>query len=897
MGDLNSSSEELQEAASVQEARLFGYADLDTTQIVSGLDRLFTLEQHRVVFWNDPDREFTEVVSGLAFDHVTVIRLDEVAALAVKIQVEHTDPMGRYLLYMPFEEPAPEQDWLLDLRLYGGKFRADRASMLLAELGLGQQQSLRAHLNKRLKFLSSKERISRLTKLVIASDDEAAIDRKMLALLARADHAEAFAIVTALFHDLANQGHGLGGASSAWEDIVKFNLSDSFWVMTAQTFGYQEETPKLRGLLLRLLVTDFAQSLKAHMLPAALRPHLLPDPFVTNAVVCLNQWRDSAARGKSYDLLSAAIAENLKLPQHLSSLSAEALVDVVTFLDVEKRITSELRDRVIQEGVNLKAEEIRNVISRRQNSHWVSASLPPTSAAPRKAFYAAYQALEAAAGFAELLQAHPNGFTQSSAHKLYDCYASDLYRFDQRYRQFCEAAAVACAEGWDLLKSLQEKIEADYSNGFLLPLALAWGNCIEQDLLPDWRLEGIDNQYRFFERQVKPLMEREGQKVFVIISDAFRYEAAQELMAELNGRYRFQATLTTQLSVLPSYTALGMAALLPHKKLSYGAKGDVLADGKSTSGMENRKKLLEGYDGMAVSADTLLAMKREEGRAFIKNCRVVYIYHDTVDATGDKASTEDETFQAVRRAIEELGNLARHLINSLNGTHVIVTADHGFLFQQDPPSLTEKSKLEDKPSGAVIAKKRYLLGHNLPTPDNAYHGKTEVTAQAEGEMDFWIPKGCNRFHFTGGAKFIHGGAMPQEIMTPIIAVHALRDEAAEKTRIRTVTVHILGARPKITTNRHRFQLIQTEAVSARLKPATLQVGVYDGDTPVTNVETVTFDSSSSDMNQRMKWVSLVLKSQIYDKKKTYALVLRSTDDNIEHQRAEVTIDLAFNNDF
>ena len=215
MVDLNSSSEELQEAASVQEARLFGYADLDTTQIVRGLDRLFTIERHRVVFWNDPDREFTEVVGALTFDHVTVIRLDEVAALAVKIQVEHMDPLGRYLLYMPFEEPAPEQDWLLDLRLYGGKFCADRASMLLAELGLGQQQSLRAHLNKRLKFLSSKERISRLAKLVSGSDDEAAIDRKMLALLARADHAEPFAIVTALFHDLANQGHGLSGSSSA----------------------------------------------------------------------------------------------------------------------------------------------------------------------------------------------------------------------------------------------------------------------------------------------------------------------------------------------------------------------------------------------------------------------------------------------------------------------------------------------------------------------------------------------------------------------------------------------------------------------------------------------------------------------------------------------------------
>ena len=69
-------------------------------------------------------------------------------------------------------------------------------------------------------------------------------------------------------------------------------------------------------------------------------------------------------------------------------------------------------------------------------------------------------------------------------------------------------------------------------------------------------------------------------RAFVIISDAFRYEAAEELTESLNGRYRMNAELSAMLGVLPSYTALGMASLLPHKTLAYNDKGDVLVDGK-----------------------------------------------------------------------------------------------------------------------------------------------------------------------------------------------------------------------------------------------------------------------------------------------------------------------------
>jgi uncharacterized protein (TIGR02687 family) len=876
---------------------LFGYVDIDTSHIVRGLERQFEQEQHRVVFWNDPDREFTEVVGTLGIDKVTVLRLEEIPALAVKIRLERTDCTGRYLLYMPFEEPPPGEDWLLDIRLYSGKFRADRASMLLDEIGLGQSQFLRDHLNKRLKFLNSKERLIRLTKLVSGGDDEVTLDRKMLAVLVRADQAEPFALLTALFHDLDCQGQGLSGVPASWEEILKFGLGDAFWEMVAQTFGYQEDAPRLRNLLLRLMVTDLAQSLDG-TLPAALQTHVLPGAYTANVVVCLNQWRDSAARGRSYDSLSTAAAEALLLPQQFSGLSAEILLDAMTFLDVEKQIASELRDRLVRDADTLKPDEVRSVIARRQDGHWASASLPTTPEAPRRAFQAVYQALSVATDLAELMQAHKNGFSFSSPRKMVDAYTGELYRFDQCYRLFCEASALARSEGWDLLKPLQDKIEAAYGNGYLTNLALSWGTCLEQDLLANWQIAGIDNQYRFFERQVQSVLaSSDNQKVFVIVSDAFRYEAAQELASELNGKYRFKADLACQLGVLPSYTALGMAALLPHNKLSYNAKGDVLADGKSTSGLDNRTRILEAVDGVALGADTLLSMKREEGRAFIKDCRVIYVYHNTIDAIGDKAATEDETFQAVRRAIDELANVIRHIINSLNGSYVIVTADHGFLFQNTPPDLTDRSALGDKPAGAVVAKKRYLLGNNLPAPSNAYHGTTATTARADGGMEFWIPRGSNRFHFTGGARFVHGGAMPQEIVVPIITVQALRDKAAENTKTRSVTVHILGARLKVTTNRHRFQLIQTEAVGERIKPITLQVAIYDGDVPVTNVETVSFDSASNDMTDRTKWVSLSLKAQSSDKKKTYYLILRNAEDSIEHQRMEVTIDLAFSNDF
>jgi uncharacterized protein (TIGR02687 family) len=453
-----------------------------------------------------------------------------------------------------------------------------------------------------------------------------------------------------------------------------------------------------------------------------------------------------------------------------------------------------------------------------------------------------------------------------------------------------------------VLKELREQIEAVYVHGYITNQALAWGQFVDPsgtDLLHHCQLDQVPNQHEFYQRHVKArLDEAENRRVFVVISDAFRYEAAQEFTQMLNGTYRFEADLTSQFGVLLSYTALGMASLLPHQVLEYKNNGTILVDGKPAASLDQRNAILSTVDGVAIRFDELVAMKKEQGREFISGKRVVYVYHNRVDAIGDSASTKANTFQAVREAITEIADTVRYIINSLNGNYVVVTADHGFLFTETAPGEPDKSKLTQQPTGTVTAKKRYLVGYDLPESDSAWHGSTMATAIAEGGMEFWVPKGTNRFHFTGGARFIHGGAMLQEIVVPIVTVRHKKDKQVRgSTKTKPVAVHVLGTHHKITAPRHRFELLQMEPVSERIKPITLKVAVYEGDEPVTNVETITFDSASGDIDERKKWVPLVLRDRPYDKTTPYRLVLQDLETGIEQASVHVIIDRAFADDF
>ena len=93
------------------------------------LTRLFQ-EGHALVFWNDASGEFAAQVDVIGIEGVQVVRLDRTPALQAKILIER-QVGARWLIYAPFDEPEPAQDWLLDARLRGKPFSADTASIQL----------------------------------------------------------------------------------------------------------------------------------------------------------------------------------------------------------------------------------------------------------------------------------------------------------------------------------------------------------------------------------------------------------------------------------------------------------------------------------------------------------------------------------------------------------------------------------------------------------------------------------------------------------------------------------------------------------------------------------------------------------------------------------------------
>lgn len=579
-------------------------------RITDALANLFTGSP--LVFWNDPDAEFAAQVEGLIPTGVALIHLDTTPYLQTKLSVERSDRGAKFLFYSARPEPDLANDWLLDVRLRSKVFRADNASILLEDLGLASQQ-LREHLKNRSKFLKAKDRVDRLKRWVAPTDSADDLDRKMIAVLVKADQADLSAILLRLFSGLMPEGvPNLDEESKAWSDVVANELDGAFWDLVGREMGYQAASPSVRDLLFRILATDCARSLHGSG-PAQLAHFVISDKtLAANASVFASGWRSHMAHFGSYDALSGAVARELGLSGLVSGLTAEALADTMTFEEVERRIIQDLKTRIIS-GHGADMDGLRSLIARRRDGHWANKLLAHASATTC-ALAACYDALEAAAAFFELKAKYSAGFSFANADSGLAAYEQGIFRFDQLYRQFNHAADAVEPMGWALLHELRERIENAYSGWFVPQLGSAWSKVLEGEngLLSHWTSKSWSNQQDFFVRHVQSHLDAGIKRVFVIISDAFRYESAEELVREINGKNRFKAALSPMLGVLPSYTALGMAALLPHKTLAYKRNSnlELMADGAVVSTVEQRSDQLAKFSGVAVKADDLLAMGR-----------------------------------------------------------------------------------------------------------------------------------------------------------------------------------------------------------------------------------------------------------------------------------------------
>jgi uncharacterized protein (TIGR02687 family) len=302
------------------------------------------------------------------------------------------------------------------------------------------------------------------------------------------------------------------------------------------------------------------------------------------------------------------------------------------------------------------------------------------------------------------------------------------------------------------------------------------------------------------------------------------------------------------------------------------------------------------HGGIAVKADSLVNMGKVAGREFVRDAQLVYVYHDRIDMLGDKQASEGETFEAVTDTQAELIQLCSFLINNLNAGTVLITADHGFIYQES--MMDERYRIDvDVPSGCIINKKRYMIGDHFTTNDRVWFGNTHITATTEpceGSVDYWLPKGLGRFRFTGGARFVHGGAMPQEIVVPLIEVKV---SELQKDRTRTVAFSQIGVSNRVVSNRQRFEFVQSEPVSDKVLPVQVSISLQDGDILISDEQMIHFDSVSDRMDDRRYSIYLTVKSGQYDSHRDYDMVIRDAQTKYEISRTPIRIAIAFSNDF
>lgn len=770
-------------------------------------------DSRRVVFWHDPDGQYAADIDSLELPGIQAIRVanDE---FAVKNRLLHDAPEGKFLVYRSGQVPSGIGDWLLDLELAYGVFTADPTALVAQDLGLvgtGIDEVVHAH----EKFFNAAKRVQSLKALLKPEDDAARLRAKISAVVLGQREHSLLEITRTLLAENAK------GAHAKYDALVDYGLDDFYWQGVARIYGYESPTPSVDDFVLWV----FQRAIEGFNSD---RPGGLQNIQLDFASL-RNDRRSQEAMGA----LAKRAARDLDYEAKIEDASFRDLVGSDLFEETDQKIISDLALAVT--GQSVTRREVAEIVRQRQDTFWIDRY--------RRLYAAIASASELLAELASLsvaIQSFGDGLER---------YRREWFRIDQLYRHFVFAARRA--EYPKPLEALREQVEKRYTNKYVFELGNAWQQRVNQ--VDAWRSTALRSQTAFYDRYVEPLVRDGDKKAVVIISDAMRYEVADELGSLIRQEDRFDATLDAVLGVLPSYTQLGMAALLPHSTLKHSKDAKtVLADDQPTNSTAFRSKILGTVGGSAIQAEDFKALNAEERRELFKANRVLYVYHNRIDATGDKPGTERQVFEAVHDTLRDIVDLVKKLANA-NATNIFITADHGFLFQDE--ALADSFFLSTQPQGddIKVVNRRYVLGTGLKR-DAAFATFRASQLGLDSELEVQVPKSIHRLRLPGGGtRFVHGGATLQEIVVPVLVVNKKR-----RSDTRLVNVEIWPESDKITTGQIVVRLFQTEPISDKIQPRILRAGLYVGETLISNAVDLTFDQTSTDKRDRYQSARMLL---------------------------------------
>lgn len=871
---------------------------MDTDKVIQDLNRRFAAPlpefyQRRIIFWYDEDKEFEDKLDEVVLENAKVIALTGNNAFSVKKLLSLDDLTANYLVYSPLAYNRPDDNWLLDVELYSEAFRADLISIWMDEMGLVSNPAMRKQVKNYRAYFNAKDR-----RLKVSTQNEipatpAQLHMAVMAAMCGLKEAQPNMILRSVFRaglDLKN--------NTVYQDFVKYHADGAFWAMVRQGCGFVEEEPDLGRLAIHLLLTAATRTMRQEYLAGL--DGFISMPHQAYCYDFISEWLhsdkvNSSEAGREVGLdrdikqlydVARYVENEAHLHQRFEKLTVDDLIGTECFPCINEVILAKLMTEISDHIIDV--DTINSTVEKRRTCAWYE---------PFENFY---DGILQVANMQRFFKEHSAGFHTAEAKGIWKEYTESYYQMDTYYRLFqlsfqksLETTNILLD---DLFKHVVDKVEGLYTHWFLGELGNNWSDVCAEEFATYGKVLEVPQQEEFYHSRIKSLDTR----VFVIVSDAMRYEVAATMADQLQRETQSKVSISSMQSIFPSITKFGMAALLPHKELTIEVRNDVLtvlADGQSTvSTYRNKVLKSENPASVALKYNDIIAMKRAERSALVKGMNVVYIYHDTIDEASHISDTI--VFSACDKAISELKNLVRIIVNEFGGTNILITADHGFLYTYSP--LTEDDKVDKTSFNGMDVEygRRYAIMQkgaqpNYLLPVKLLDGKTE--------FDGFAPMESIRIKMNGGGmNFVHGGISLQEMVVPVIEYHYLRNDSMEYKRnkqkydTKPVTVNLLSANRKISNMIFSLNFYQRDAVSANREAAIYQVYFTDENgKQISDVQKIIADKTNDNGAERTFRCQFNLKSLKYSNTATYYLVIADEQGLQMPQRELFQIDIAF----
>lgn len=832
-------------------------AELNLKQIVDKLNTEFTGDTRKLVFWYDEKGEFAGDIDDIELANAKVYQLKQGNQFYTKYFLEKVDTNTNYLIYAPFPKPPVSENHLEDTLAYSKRFYADRASLLSVDLGI--EEKYRPIIEKHIKFFGNKERTKRFYDLEIENFNEENLLVGLMSAICKIRVCSFDEVIRVLLtEDTLEDNRFIA-------DFRKFDLLDSFWKYVEQQFGYSSPAPALEKFVISMFVT-YADRYISTELPKGWKG--LVSYKSGNIIAFMDNLMNNVLYRDKYDALSAYVAEALDVGRIFSAYEPETLVECDSFAEVDIILIRWIKERLLAEDLlaGLDNKSLCEICEIRSRMHF------------GRKYAKVYRMLSNAHFIISQASYEPlDGFK-----RIIDRYVANDCEIDCRYREFY----TAYDESEDIfgLEELSELVENIYTNEYLGKLLPKWNEGLqEQDALTV-----IPLQRDFFHKYVRSNKER----TVVIISDGMRYEVGCELFKRMqdNPKCKDSLSIKPMLSVLPSYTRLGMEALLPHRTLELTDDFKELIDGKFAVDTPTRQAVLQSYvpESRCVKYSDIKSLKGMKLREIFTSQQVVYIYHDQIDNAGE--NTEDEVLRACTKAVDEIAELIQRISNSANTYRFIVTSDHGFIYKRNPVQQNDKISTAEEPG--KLKKRRYIVAKKPVVDDGVFN--IGLGYMLGNEDDKIISCSCSTSVFSAkgnaGLKYVHGGSSPQEMLVPVIDIKM--DKGAVETR--TVQIMLVSLIQKITNLITTLDFIQSEPVSDVVKGTTYKLYFLSEDNEkISNENIYVADKRDADVQKRLFRMRFTFKNKKYDKSKKYYLVAYDESNDAEVFRHEVIMDVAF----